>query len=86
MKVPVKGDRAASRKDDVFAAKIELVEPTGRETLLHVRVGSTKWIVCAPGNGVQHPADEVQIAPHMGNAHFFDAKTGRSLKVRSVTP
>jgi multiple sugar transport system ATP-binding protein len=63
--------------DAGIRATVQLVEPTGSETQVQVRVGETA-IGCAFRERIAaRPGDEIRILPETGLVHLFDADTGR---------
>ncbi|MDO9707638.1 ABC transporter ATP-binding protein [Paracraurococcus lichenis] len=60
-------------------AKVQLVEPTGSETQVILRLGETP-ITCAFRERITAgPGDTLGIAPDMGLVHLFDAGTGQRI-------
>jgi len=59
--------------------EIIVVEPTGSETELVVRIGSAQMIVEARGRATVRPGDKVTFAVDPANVHLFDQKSGQRL-------
>jgi multiple sugar transport system ATP-binding protein len=58
-------------------ATVQLVEPTGSETQVTVRIGGTP-LNCAFRERVSaKPGEEIRIMPDLGLVHLFDGKTGQ---------
>jgi multiple sugar transport system ATP-binding protein len=57
-------------------ANVVVVEPTGAETELLVRVGEAQLIVVMHGRTTAHPDDTVHLAVASGKSHVFDRATG----------
>jgi multiple sugar transport system ATP-binding protein len=64
---------------DGIAAKVVVVEPTGAETELLVRVGDEQLIVVLHGRTQARPDDTVHLAVDPAKAHVFDGRDGRRL-------
>jgi multiple sugar transport system ATP-binding protein len=59
--------------------EIVVVEPTGSETELVVKVGAAQLVVEARGRATVKPGDKVAFAVDPGNVHLFDRATGARL-------
>ena len=59
--------------------EIVVVEPTGSETELVVRIGEAQIIVEARGRATVRPGDKVTFAVNPANVHLFDQKSGQRL-------
>ncbi|HSC24034.1 MAG TPA: TOBE domain-containing protein, partial [Casimicrobiaceae bacterium] len=59
--------------------EIVVVEPTGSETELVVKVGAAQLVVEAHGRATVRPGDKVTFAVNPTNVHLFDQKSGRRL-------
>jgi multiple sugar transport system ATP-binding protein len=59
--------------------EIVVVEPTGSETELVVKVGEAQVIVEARGRATVRPGDRVTFAVDPANVHLFDQKSGQRL-------
>ena len=57
-------------------AKVEVVEPLGSETLLHLRVGVQALVVKAGPDYKPSVGEEIGIAFEMNKAHVFNRQTG----------
>src|SRR4029077_777644 len=62
-----------------IAAEVVVVEPTGAETELVVRVADVSLTVVTHGRANLHPGDSMSLAPEAGPAHVFDPATGRRI-------
>ena len=61
------------------AAEVEVIEPTGSDTLVFCRLGGSE--VCAEFKE-RHafaPGQAIRLAPQLDNVHLFDAETGQRL-------
>ncbi|ETR78580.1 sugar ABC transporter ATP-binding protein [Afipia sp. P52-10] len=69
------------RPDDGIPAKVHLVEPTGSETQVSVRIGETP-LVCTFRERVNaRPGDVIRIAPEPTLAHVFDVASGNRMSI-----
>ena len=59
--------------------EIVVVEPTGSETELVVRIGDAQMIVETHGRPALAPGDKVQFAVNPANVHLFDQSSGARL-------
>jgi len=59
--------------------EIVVVEPTGSETELVVKVGAAQLVVEAHGRATLRPGDKVTFAVNPANVHLFDQKSGQRL-------
>ena len=59
--------------------EIVVVEPTGAETELLVKVGSAQVTLVTSGRPDVNPGERVGLAVEPGMAHLFDQKTGQRL-------
>jgi len=59
--------------------EIIVVEPTGSETELVVRIGDAQMIVETHGRPTLAPGDKVQFAVNPANVHLFDQSSGARL-------
>ncbi|NOG72053.1 ABC transporter ATP-binding protein [Roseicella sp. DB1501] len=60
-------------------AKVQLVEPTGSETQVLLRLGDTPLTGAFRERITASPGDTIGIAPEMGLVHLFESDTGRRL-------
>ncbi len=68
--------RLAGEGEPGLPGEVELAEPLGNETLLHVRAGERTWTArLAPGAGLR-TGDPVRLTWDPGELHFFDAQSG----------
>ena len=67
--------------DDGFAADIAVVESTGSETLLNLRLGRGEdhTVAVFHERRAFAPGESVHLRPRADRAHIFDAGTGRRL-------
>jgi multiple sugar transport system ATP-binding protein len=57
-------------------ADIVVIEPTGAETQVNVRVGETPVSILFHDRVALHPGEKINILPDLQRAHVFDKKTG----------
>ncbi len=62
-----------------FPARIEAVEPTGRETRLRLRAGADPLLALVPAAEVWREGTEARFAADLSDARLFDAEGGRCL-------
>jgi multiple sugar transport system ATP-binding protein len=60
-------------------ATVQLVEPTGSETQVTVRVGETQLVGAFRERIMPHPGEIIRITAEATLAHLFDEETGRRL-------
>ena len=58
-------------------ATVQLVEPTGSETQVTVRIGDTPLACAFRERVAARPGDEIRIMPDTGLVHLFDARPGQ---------
>ena len=59
--------------------EIVVVEPTGSETELVVKIGEAQMIVETHGRPALQPGDKVRFLVDPANVHLFDRTTGARL-------
>ncbi len=72
-------EKSALRDPRKFAAKVELLEPLGGETLVHARVQGQKIIAKLEGHAPLAPGQDVDFHVEAENLRYFDQQTGVSL-------
>jgi multiple sugar transport system ATP-binding protein len=67
--------------DDEEGIEVEVlvVEPTGPETLLYVRLGNAHWNVVTGERLAVRPSDRLRLVPNIQSVHLFDRQTGERL-------
>ncbi len=65
--------------EDGVAADVVVVEPTGSETLLAIRVGGVEMTCVFRERIIPKPGETIRVKPVPGLVHLFDAETGRRL-------
>ncbi len=63
----------------VINARIELVEPMGAETYLHLHTGATAFIARVDPTGRYTAGDRITLIPDSGRCHLFDPDTGQTI-------
>jgi multiple sugar transport system ATP-binding protein len=63
--------------NDGFPAKIAVIEPTGSETMVVVRVGETELVALFRERHNFQPGQTVHLRPRPDQAHLFDQESGR---------
>ena len=69
----------AGNKDRSVTGEIIVVEPTGSETELVVRIGDAQMVVETHGRPTLQPGDKVTFAVDPANVHLFDQASGARL-------
>jgi multiple sugar transport system ATP-binding protein len=62
-----------------LVARVEVIEPTGADTLLMCTLASTPITVVLRERMALSPGDTIRLAPQFDALHVFDAESGRSL-------
>ena len=70
----------SGNQDRGVPGEIIVVEPTGSETELVVRIGDAQVIVETHGRPALHPGDKVTFAVDPSNVHLFDQSSGARLE------
>lgn len=60
-------------------ARVQVVEPTGSETQVLMRVGDTPLIGAFRERVSARPGEEIRIAPELPLVHLFAGETGRRI-------
>jgi multiple sugar transport system ATP-binding protein len=60
-------------------AEVLVVEPTGPETLVHVRMGRTEWGVVTRERRRLMPQDRLLLQPDIEHVHLFDPASGERI-------
>ena len=68
-----------------FEAQVELVEPLGAETLLHLRAGEHRLVARAEGASPLRPGAAVAPGFRPEEATYFDEATGRAITPAAAT-
>ena len=63
-------------------AEVIVVEPTGAETELLVRVGAAEFTVVMHGRSRAAPGDRIALAVDTGAVHLFDPTDGKAIASR----
>ena len=58
-----------------FDGVVEVVEPLGNETHIHVNFNGVRMIARSEGRRVIHPNEKIRIAMDLNQLHVFDAET-----------
>jgi multiple sugar transport system ATP-binding protein len=72
-------EHLAPASGGTLAARVEVIEPTGADTLLMCTLGGQDLTVVVRDRVMLRPGDPVQLAPELDKLHVFDAASGRSL-------
>lgn len=67
------------KTDDAITATVELVEPLGAETLLHLRVDGQSLVAKADPDYKPATDEKITIGFDMNKAHIFDHETGKTI-------
>jgi len=75
------GDLGVGRGADARSvpAEVIVVEPTGAETELLVRVGASQFVVVLHGRTQAEPGETIQLSVDTGAVHLFDPTSGIAL-------
>jgi multiple sugar transport system ATP-binding protein len=77
-------DRAIAREEADPArtaeCEVEVVEPMGAETYLHLSTGLTTFIARIPPTSRYQPGDRIEVTFDVERAHLFDQATGDVLR------
>jgi len=69
----------ANGRSDGVPGEVVVVEPTGAETELLVKVGAAQITLVSAGRPQARPGDKVNVSVEPGAAHLFDQATGQRL-------
>ena len=70
---------AASEARAAYPATLELAEPTGAETFLHLSTGATSFVARVRPDERQSSALRISVCFDLSQAHLFDARDGSVL-------
>ncbi len=62
-----------------FVALVDVVEPTGNETLLNIRVGEQQLLLLSRDRLLLNAGQTISVVPALEQLHLFDAETGMRL-------
>ena len=62
-----------------LAARVDVVEPMGAETYIHLKVAGASVTVRVPGDAQVRYDDRVYLRPQPDRLHFFDLETGMAI-------
>jgi multiple sugar transport system ATP-binding protein len=71
---------AAAPGANTFTAEVDLVEPMGAETLLHLRAGATELIARVKPTDRLARGQRINVAPELAQVHLFDPATEQALE------
>ena len=69
----------ATLPSGALAAKVEVIEPTGADTMLMCTLGGQDLVVVVRDRVTLRPGDPVRLTPAGDKLHVFDAAGGKSL-------
>ncbi len=72
-------DQDRNGENAAINAQIELVEPMGADTHLHLRAGGILLIARVPPSGGHRLGQRITLQPNLTRGHLFDAATGLAL-------
>ena len=78
--IAVYEERSAPAGASLLAARVEVYEPMGHETLLHLKVGTHSMIARAASSKQFHIGQPVHIECKLDRAILFDAKTQEAVE------
>jgi len=64
---------------DALSVKVDVVEPTGAETLVASELGETEVMAALKGHHKVTPGDSLELSIDVPHIHVFDAGTGLRL-------
>ncbi len=79
-KLPVVPERSGDGDSPPLIAQIELIEPMGAETYLHLRVGENILIARIPPAGRHVLGEKLTLTPDLTHVHLFSSVTGDALR------
>jgi len=62
-----------------FEANVDVVEPTGNETLLNIRVGDQQLLLLSRDRLMLEAGQTISITPALEQLHLFDADSGKRI-------
>jgi multiple sugar transport system ATP-binding protein len=65
---------------DLIEGTVEVAEPMGAETLLHLTTGATSFIARVPPTGCFEEGQRVRVQLDLVKAHLFDAESEQNLR------
>ncbi|HEY4162179.1 MAG TPA: TOBE domain-containing protein, partial [Dongiaceae bacterium] len=65
--------------DDGFPAKVAVVEPTGSETMVVLRLGEEEIVALFRERHTFAPGQTIHLRPRREQAHLFDGETGNRI-------
>jgi multiple sugar transport system ATP-binding protein len=75
----VRPDHLSVAKDKGVEATVEVVEPTGADTLVFARIGNQKICSAFSERYGFRPGERITLAPKLDCVHLFDAQSGINL-------
>ncbi len=66
-------------EDGEIAGQVEVIEPTGSETIVFVKAGAEPFAVSLRDRVYARPGDMVRLSPFPDRLHLFDAQSGDRL-------
>ncbi len=64
-----------------FSATVDVVEPTGNETLLNIRVGDQHLLLLSRDRLLLEAGQTISVAPALEQVHLFDAESGKRIEL-----
>ncbi len=75
----VRPNHLAVTSGEGVEATVEVVEPTGSDTLVFARIGKQKICGAFSERYAFQPGERIALAPRMDSVHLFDAQSGNNL-------
>lgn len=75
----LKGFTVIPEEENALRGEVEVVEPLGAETELHVSVDGTVLVAKVDGHAPVRPGDRVELLADTGRLHAFDPGTERAI-------
>jgi multiple sugar transport system ATP-binding protein len=80
----VRPDHLGVAEGKGFEATVEVVEPTGADTLVFARIGNQKICSAFGERYGFRPGERITLAPKLDRVHLFDAQSGINLMLSQV--
>lgn len=75
----LKGYTTIPEEENVLRGEVEVVEPLGAETEIHVAVNGTLLVAKVDGHAPVKPGDKVELLADTQRLHAFDLETDRTI-------
>ncbi|WP_300671042.1 sn-glycerol-3-phosphate ABC transporter ATP-binding protein UgpC [Desulfoluna sp.] len=75
----LEGDEPSFPEDWKISGVVDVVEPLGNETHVHMELGGARMLAKCDGRRVVAPGDLVQVEANLNQLHIFDAETTQAV-------